>query len=234
MWTAAVVAIAVGCLVVARLRSGLSWRDLLLLRGCFVYCRLLHRWSANRRNPFPLHGPAIIVCNHTCSADATFILAACDRPIGFLVAAEHFNIHPVAHAILEYLHCVPVVRTGNDPLALRRALTRLAKGDLVCLFPEGNLSGVSRNRCRAAKPGAAFLALATRLPVYPAHIAGGPRTDDLLKSWVLPSRRAVRVTYGKPVDLTAYYHRPRTRQLIDEVTCVLMAKIMELGRRSIS
>jgi 1-acyl-sn-glycerol-3-phosphate acyltransferase len=211
-------------------RSGLPLFDFLILRGAFVYCRLLHRWSANRHNPFPKQGPALIVCNHTCSADATFVLAACDRSISFLVAHEHFHMHPIAHAILKRLRCVPVVRTGSDPLALRRAMTRLAVGDLVCLFPEGNLSGVALDRLRVAKPGVAFLALVTRLPVYPVHIMGGPRTDQLLSSWVLPTRQAVHVVFGNPVDLTPYYDHPRTRQLLEEVTRVLMEKVMELKK----
>src|SRR5450755_4450471 len=98
IWSAACVFIVVYFFIRAWVRSGLSWIDFVLLRGCFVYCRLLHRWSSNKRNPFPQQGPAIILCNHTCSADATFLLAASDRCIGFLVANEHFNLHPFGHA----------------------------------------------------------------------------------------------------------------------------------------
>ncbi len=212
-------------------RSGLPWKDFVLLRFCFVYCRFWHRWSANKFNPFPKQGGAIILCNHTCSADATFLLAACDRLIGFLVAYEHFNIHPLAHAILKYMNCVPVIRTGQDPVALRRALTYLARGELVCLFPEGNLSGVALRRQRRPKPGVAFLALTARLPVYPVHICGGPRTDQLLDSWVKPTSKAVHVVFGPPVDLTAYYDRPRTRALFEEVTTLLMGKVEALGAK---
>jgi 1-acyl-sn-glycerol-3-phosphate acyltransferase len=214
----------------AWVRSRLTWLDFVILRGAFVYCRLLHRWSANRC-PFPRQGPALILCNHTCSADATFVLAGSDRTISVLVAHEHFNIHPIAHAILKHMGCVPVIRTGHDPIALRRAMTRLEQGALVCIFPEGNLSGIGLGRCRQAKPGVAFLALVCRLPVYPVYIAGGPRTDQLLNSWVRPTRQAVRVTFGQPVDLSAYYDRPRSRPLIEEVTCLLMKKVEELNPR---
>jgi len=214
----------------AWLRSGLPFLDFIIQRGTLVYCHFLQRWSANRRDPFPKKGPAIILSNHTCSADATFLIAACNRHIGFLVANEHFNIHPIAHAILKHIGCIPVIRNGADPLALRRALSHLAQGKLVCLFPEGNLSGVALGRLRPPKPGAAFLALTTRLPVYPVYISGGPRTDQLLKSWVLPTSRAVHVEFGQPIDLTLYYDRPRTRQLIEEVGAVLMKKVQELNR----
>ncbi len=230
MWSLACVLVAIYALLRAWLASGLTWMDFVILRGAFVYCRLLHRWSANRSRPFPPDGPAIVYSNHTCSADAAFLLAACDRPLGFLVASEHFNVHPVAHAVLKHLRCVAVIRTGQHPHALRRALAQLQQGAMVGVFPEGNLSGVGLGRRRTAKPGVAFLALVSRAPVYPAYIAGGPRTDQLLNSWVLPTRQAVHVTFGEPVDLAAYYHRPRTRALIEEVTGVLMAKIDELRK----
>lgn len=230
MWPVACVIVVGICLVRAQARSGLSWLDFLILRGALVYCSFVHRWSANRRNPFPRTGPALILCNHTCSADATFLLAASNRTISFLVATEHFKIHPIAHAILRHMHCIPVVRTGHDPIALRRALRTLAQGDLVCLFPEGNLSGVALNRCRPAKPGVAFLALVSRLPVYPVHISGGPRTDQLLKSWILPTSHAVHVIFGKPILLTRYYGRPLSRPLIEEVTGYLMEQVARLGR----
>ncbi len=79
------------------------------------------------------------------------------------------------------------------------------------------------------KPGAAFLALATRLPVYPVHISGGPHTDELVEGWIMPTRRAVRVVYGDPIDLSQYYGRPRTRRLIEAVSAVMMREIMALN-----
>jgi 1-acyl-sn-glycerol-3-phosphate acyltransferase len=230
LWSLACVLFALFVVTRAKERSGLSWADFFLLRGAFLYCRFLHRWSANRFNPFPSRGPALIYCNHTCSADATFLLAASDRTISFLVAREHFQVHPVAYRILKHMRCVPVMRDGADPAALRQAISRLKAGHLVCLFPEGNLSGVGLGRWRHAKPGLAYLALMSRLPVYPVLIQGGPRTDQLLNSWVLPTRQAVHVIFGPPVDLQVYYDRPRTRMLIEEVGEFLMAKVGELGR----
>ncbi len=231
MWSLACVFIVVFGIFRAWVRSRLTWRDFLVLRGAFLYTRIMHRWSANRRAPFPRHGPAIVISNHTCSADGSFLLAGSDRILSFLVAYEHYYLHPRVNAILKGLGCVPVVRTGPDPTALRQSLRRLAEGRLVSVFPEGNLSGVIKNRGRVPKPGMAFLALVSRLPVYPVYIAGGPHTDQLLDSWVLPTRRAVRVVFGNPIDLAAYHDRPRTRQVIDEVNRLLMRKIYELNPR---
>jgi 1-acyl-sn-glycerol-3-phosphate acyltransferase len=179
----------------------------------------------------PTEGAALIVANHTCSSDPTFIQGGCPRVLGFLVAREHFNLHPLTRKLLDYQRSVPIQRNGRDVHGLRQALRRLKEGRAVCLFPEGNLSGVARQRSGVARPGVALLALASGAPVYPVHISGGPCTHHLLASWLWPSRRAVRVVFGPPVDLSAYRNRPRSRQLFEEVTRLLMRKIAELASR---
>src|SRR5262249_55830587 len=92
--------------------------------------------------------------------------------------------------------------------------------------------GVAKGRLRAGKHGAALLALRMRAPVYPAYIAGGPRTEDLLLAWLWPPPGRVRVYFGPPVDLSAYHGRPRTRRLLEEVTSLLMRSIQALQPHS--
>jgi 1-acyl-sn-glycerol-3-phosphate acyltransferase len=202
--------------------------DSLLLRGARAYAQLWHRWWSNGPSPIPATGPAILVSNHTCSADPMFLLAGSRRIICFAVASEHVNVHPLARRLLDYSRCVAVTRNGRDAGAARRLLGRIKEGWLVGIFPEGNLSGVARDCPGAARHGAAYLALVTRAPVYPVYIAGGPRTDRLLQSWILPSPRAVRVHYGPAIDLSPYYGQPRTRPLLAEVTSVIQASILQL------
>lgn len=225
LWSLLCVLLAIYGVLHAWIRSKMCWMDFLIMRGAFHYVRLWHRWSSNRPAPFPRAGPAVIVCNHTCSADPTFLLAACMRGPSFLVAHEHFNLHPVCFKILTHLKCVPVVRSGRDPVAARRALRRLDEGALVCLYPEGNLSGVALNTCRRPKHGMAYLALKKRVPVYPVCVTGGPRTDQLLRSWVFPSTTAVRIHFGPPIDLSAYYDRPLSRALLEEVADLIMSRV---------
>jgi 1-acyl-sn-glycerol-3-phosphate acyltransferase len=229
MWSSAVVAAVALVIWIRWRRSGLCWNDFWILRGARVYAHLWHRWSCNRQAPLPPQGPALIIANHTCSADPAFLLAGCNRAVSFLVARDHYHVHPWIRALLDHLCCVPVRRDGRDHVALRRALRRLEDGHAVCLFPEGNLSGVPARRALPAKHGIGYLALRTRVPVYLAHITGGPHTERLLNSWVRPTPKAVRVYFSGPVDLSAYLDRPIDRRLIVEVTRVLMAQIDELG-----
>jgi 1-acyl-sn-glycerol-3-phosphate acyltransferase len=226
----AVVVLFLNLLRVRWRRSGRPLLEALALDVDRLYASLWHRWSGGPA-PLSAHGPAILVANHTCSADPTFLLAGSPRLFGFLTSRDHYNLHPLSRWLLDWLGCVPVTRNGQDASAAREALRRLAQGKALCVFPEGNLSGVGRGRLRAAKHGAAFLALASRAPVFPVYIAGGPRTHKLLQAWLWPCGRAVRVHYGQPVDLSAYYHRPRTRKLLAEVTELLMQQVAALAPR---
>ncbi len=209
--------------------ANMTWWEFVIIRGSNIYARVMHRWSTNRPDPFPKTGPAIVVCTHTCSADPTFLLAVCRRKqLGFIVAYEFYHTHPIVTNVLDTMGCVHVQRGGNDTTALRRALRRLEAGAIMCLFPEGNLSGVIKNRMVHAKAGAALLALRSRAPVIPVAIRGGPRTHKLLFSWLVPSPRATRAVFGTPIDLSAYYDKPRNRRTLEEVRDVIQRHVAEL------
>jgi 1-acyl-sn-glycerol-3-phosphate acyltransferase len=208
----------------------MTWAEFVIIRGSWFYARMWHRWSANRADPLPANGPVILVCTHTSSADPTFLLAVSRRRLSFLVAHEFYDTHPVITFILDTIRCVRVRRGGHDPMALRQALARLRDGGMVALFPEGNLSGVGKGRMSRAKPGAALLALASRAPVIPVCILGGPRTDQLLFSWLVPTRRQARVLFGDPIDLSIWHDQPRTRPTIEAVRDVILDRVVALMR----
>jgi len=229
MWSFVIALGAAFAVWLRRRRSGLGWADFLILGGARAYAQLWHRWSCNHPARLPPRGPALVLSNHTCSADPAFLLAGCSRPVSFLVAGEHYHVHPWTRAILEQFRCVPVRRDGHDHIALRKALRRLDEGLVVCLFPEGNLSGVPAGRPLPAKHGIGYLALRPRVPIYLARISGGPHTEKLLNSWVRPTPQAVHVHFSGPIDLSAYRARLLDRRLIVEVTRLLMARIENLG-----
>jgi 1-acyl-sn-glycerol-3-phosphate acyltransferase len=196
-----------------------------------LYTRLWHRLTTNRLPPILSKGRAILIANHTCSADPALLTAACGRPVSFLIAREYCKI-PVLRRVISYLNCVPVTRDGRDAGAVRAMLRRLESDQEIVLFPEGGLSQAGRQRQCRGKGGAAWLALRCGAPVYPALILGGPQTNRLLYSWLVPSRTAMRVVFGPPVDLTRFAGRPIDRHLIEEVTDLLMESIAALNREA--
>jgi 4a-hydroxytetrahydrobiopterin dehydratase len=210
-----------------RRATGHPLGDVLLLGWAKAYARLWHGCRVNRAAGLPPSGPAILVANHTCSADPAFIAAGCERALGFLVAQKYFRI-PVAHAILRYLGCVPVRRDGRDWVALRRALGRLREGRVICIYPEGGLTGAVRGRTGRGKAGVTWLALRSGVPLIPLRIDGGPRTHHLLRAWLRPSR-GVRVTYGTPIDLPALAGRRLDRRTLEAAHAAVMRRLTSLS-----
>jgi 1-acyl-sn-glycerol-3-phosphate acyltransferase len=96
----------------------------------------------------------------------------------------------------------------------------------VILFPEGSLSGAGRGRMRTAKRGAAYLALKSGVPIYPAFIFGGPQHTHVASAWLLPSRAGI--VLGKPIDLSGYRRCRITRPLLEEVGALLVRHIVAL------
>ena len=76
--------------------------------------------------------------NHITWVDALILLVACPRPIRFIIDQEYYEnrfLHPVLRAV----GCIPITsRRAKD--AMRRAAEKIREGEIVCLFPEGELS----------------------------------------------------------------------------------------------
>jgi len=225
MWAWLMTLVAAAVLFVNWQRSGL---DLVEFLGMFVfrvYARLWHGCVFNAPVPLPEKGAAILVANHTSSADPALLACAIRRPISFVIAREFYKVPFLGHYFAKHGY-VPVERNGRDTASIRCGLRRLSEGRILCIFPEGGLSNAGRPRPARAKAGVALLALRSRVPVFPARITGGPQTANLGRAWMLPSR--ARVTFGPAVDLSAYYDRPIERKLLEEVTTLLMQHVAKL------
>jgi 1-acyl-sn-glycerol-3-phosphate acyltransferase len=210
--------------------SGLSWTDFLLLGTVRMYASF---WQRCRPcvPTFPRHGPALVVVNHSCSADPMFLLGTTPRVLGFITTHQHYNLSSLSRWFLNRAGCVPVERGGRDAVGVRRVLRRLAEGHVLCIFPEGNLSGVAPGRMRRWKYGAAYLALKSGVPVFPAWIEGGPRTDNLPRAWLGRSGKAVQIQYGAEIDLSEYLGQKITRALLEKVTELLTRRVQDLQPR---
>jgi 1-acyl-sn-glycerol-3-phosphate acyltransferase len=168
----------------------------------WLYCRIWHQLSIERRAPLPEKGPAILISNHTCGIDHMLLQASSDRVLGFMVAREYYD-HFLIHPFCRLVDCIPVNRDGRDFSATRTAIRLLNEGRVLPIFPEGHIVPESGRRIREMKPGTAYLALQSRVPVIPAYIVGTPRTDAIAASLYTPSRS--RVVFGEPIDLSDLY-----------------------------
>jgi 1-acyl-sn-glycerol-3-phosphate acyltransferase len=230
MWAMAIAALTVLALLIAWWRSGRTAIDFFGMGFLHMYVRLWHRYAGRRPTTVPPSGPVLLVANHSSSSDPTLISHGSPRLPGYMIAKEYYDIG-LARPLLAYQRCVPTTRNGNDVAATRQALRQLSEGGVIAIFPEGNLSQAGRRGLRRGKPGAAYLALKSRASVVPVHIRGGPMTSKVVPAWLLPSRKGAKVTFGPPVNLAPYYDRPIDRQLLEEVTDLLMRRIEDLDPR---
>lgn len=226
MWVLASGALLVAIVVTRWRRSGRELAEFLGVGVVALYGRLWHGCTSRRKLALPACGGVLIVANHTCSADGALLQSHCLRMLGFLMAREYYDKLPRLRPMFDYQGNVLVKRDGNDTAGARMALRRLHEGRVLCVFPEGGLSGAGRRRIRRGKVGIAWLALRSRSPVIPVFISGGPQHHYVLRAWMFPSR--ARLYPGPPIDLSAYYDRPITRPLLEEVTALVMKHVAAL------
>lgn len=121
----------------------------------------------------PEQGPALLVCNHQSLADAMVIAAACRRPIRFLMYYTIYNI-PVLNFIFRSMKAIPVAPAKLDPELLARAYDEVEKafadGQLVCIFPEGQLT--TDGEVGEFRSGVSHILERTPVPVIPMALSG--------------------------------------------------------------
>src|SRR5215469_17090441 len=101
-----------------------------------VLVRCFYRVTALGLENLP-QGGFLLLPNHITWVDAIVLQLACSRPIRYVIDEEHYY-KPILHPILRTLGCIPI-NTRNSRSAIRAATEKIAEGEIVCLFPEGQL-----------------------------------------------------------------------------------------------
>jgi acyl-[acyl-carrier-protein]-phospholipid O-acyltransferase/long-chain-fatty-acid--[acyl-carrier-protein] ligase len=82
-------------------------------------------------------GGFLLVPNHITWVDALVLQLACPRPIRYVIDQAYYH-RPILHPILRTLGCIPInIRSSHA--AVRAAAEKIADGEIVCVFPEGQL-----------------------------------------------------------------------------------------------
>src|SRR5437667_1914840 len=82
-------------------------------------------------------GGFLLVPNHITWVDALLLQFACPRPIRYVIDQAYYH-RPILHPILRALGCIPI-NIRHSHAAVRRAAEKVAEGEIVCVFPEGQL-----------------------------------------------------------------------------------------------
>src|SRR5213592_3557575 len=98
--------------------------------------RCFYRVTARGLENLPAGG-FLLVPNHISWVDALILQLACPRPIRYVIDQEYYH-KPVLYPILQALGCIPI-SSRQSHAAVRAAAERIADGEIVCVFPEGQL-----------------------------------------------------------------------------------------------
>lgn len=186
-----------------------------LARLLFIFCH----WKVQGRENLPREGPVIVAANHISNWDPIAVASALSRPVHFMAKEELFE-HQVLSRLLTAINAFPVKRGSPDRKAIRNALSVLAQGEVLGIFPEGSRS--KTGELAKPYPGIAMLALKARVPVIPVACIG---TDRFLPwGW----RKPFIIRIGKPLQYGEYYDTRLSTQVMETVSQDIMNKIYEL------
>jgi len=121
----------------------------------------------------PDEGPAILVCNHVSFADSLVIAGAIRRPVRFVIYYKIFKI-PILNFIFRSVKAIPIAGAREDIAMLKKAYAdislALRNGDLICLFPEGEIT--KDGEIQSFKPGIKKMLKRDAVPVIPMALSG--------------------------------------------------------------
>ena len=117
--------------------------EYLLRFVAFIASRIVYRFKVRGDEHIPLHGAAILVCNHVSFVDAILLMAASPRPIRFIMDQRIFKT-PVLGRLFRLAKAIPIASQKEDPATYAQAFAAarqvLDEGELLCIFPEGAIT----------------------------------------------------------------------------------------------
>lgn len=161
--------------------------------------RLYGRFRVTGVANLPARGAAIVVSNHPSDVDPVFLGVALPRTLHFMADTVQFRRGFVG-PVIRRLAAFPVTKGTPDRRAIETALGLLARGEVVALFPEGDL--FRQTEVAAFERGVALLAARSGAPVIPVAIVGAEDIWDGRRT----HRPWVHLRVGAPVELDGLRH----------------------------
>jgi 1-acyl-sn-glycerol-3-phosphate acyltransferase len=139
------------------------------------------------------------------------------------MVAEKYRAYWIWRWLVRKLDVLWLDRHNPDFRALREVQRRLKKGMIAAIAPEGTRSPTAQ--MQPGKPGVAYLAAKTRVPIIPMAITG---TEDKDVYWRLRHFRRLDITIrvGEPFEVPPLPRQNRDEFLqhhTDEIMCRIAA-----------
>jgi len=203
--------------------GGTAWAlwllpEALLRLVLVILTNSLYRLRIVGHQHVPVSGGALLVPNHVSFIDGFLLIASLDRPVRFVVDARYADL-PLFKPFMKVLGVIPISSHGGLRVvlrALRDAGAALDQGELVCIFPEGQITRTGT--LLPFRRGFERITKGRHAPIIPVHLDrvwGSIFSFDGGKFfWKRPERipYPVTVSFGKP--LPPQTPAPELRQAI--------------------
>ncbi len=201
-----------------RLRDGVA-KFLTVVFGAVVRC--IYRVKVLDGQNLPTTGGVLLLPNHITWVDAVLLQLVCPRPIRFLIYEAIYR-HPVLNPWFRLVGAIPIT-PGRAKEGLHAASERLRAGEIVCIFPEGELSRTGT--LLRIKKGYELIARRGGVPVVPVWL------DQLWGSIFSfeGGRYFSKLPQRIPYPVTVAFGSPLTPEQADVAT--VREKMLELGEK---
>jgi acyl-[acyl-carrier-protein]-phospholipid O-acyltransferase/long-chain-fatty-acid--[acyl-carrier-protein] ligase len=175
--------------------------DWLVRKVTYAFARLLYKvkvWGADR---LP-EGGFLLLPNHLTWVDAGLLQLACPRPIRFIVWEQYYRDRRL-QPFLRFFGSIPISDTRAKE-SIRAAVEAIRSGEVVCIFPEGELS--RSGTLLRIKRGYELIARQAKCPVVPAWMDQtwgsifSYRGGRFFRKWPASIRYPVTVAFAAPLD----------------------------------
>jgi acyl-[acyl-carrier-protein]-phospholipid O-acyltransferase / long-chain-fatty-acid--[acyl-carrier-protein] ligase len=181
----------------------------------------LYRIHLEGRENVPSKGGALLVPNHVSMVDAVLLIASIDRPIRFVMFQGSYD-HPLVKPFAKIMGVIPIssqFRPRELIHSLRTATQALNNGEIVCIFPEGQMTRIGQ--LLPFRRGMERIMKGVEAPIIPVNLGGVWGSIFSFERgrflWKLPHRipYPVTVTFGKPMSSTT--GAQEVRQAVQEL-----------------
>jgi acyl-[acyl-carrier-protein]-phospholipid O-acyltransferase/long-chain-fatty-acid--[acyl-carrier-protein] ligase len=177
--------------------------------------RLLYRLTVIGSESVPREGAALLVPNHVSFVDGLLLMASLDRPIRFVVDARYAE-NSWLRPLMNFMRVIPIA-SGEGPRVILRALrdagAALDNGEIVCIFPEGQITRTGT--LLPFRRGFERIMKRRQVPIIPVHLDrvwGSIFSFEhgrFLTKWPEQIPYPVTVSFGAPLPAETPMHELR-------------------------
>ncbi len=183
----------------------------------WILAHTIYRIRPINKQHVPQQGGALLVANHVSFVDVVLLVVSIQRPIRFMISREVYE-KSIFRPLFKLARAIPVARTDGPKELIRSfqaAKQALKDGELVCIFPEGQLTRTG-NILKFTE-GLEHIVKGVDCPIIPIHLdriwgsifsyEGG----KYLYKWPKIIPYPITISFGEPMPSTAKSFEIRNR-----------------------